>query len=133
MNTPSAEIRRRDYFLSIIHVMLAVTLIAAALTHICNAFSAHAPSLARPILVLLVTLGAFSLASLVFARALRAAFFGVFAVLMLFNAFSDFSRWGWLPSLRISYGLEFLAFLLGAAGLGIHLARALSHGGEPIG
>jgi hypothetical protein len=133
MSALSTAVRRKDYFLSIIHVVLAVTLIAAALTHLGNAFSTSAPHLARPILILLAVLGVFSLASLIFARALRATFLGVFAVLMLFNAFSDFSRWGWLPSLRISYGLELLAFLLGAVGLGIHLARTLARSQEPIG
>ena len=74
-----------------------------------------------------MSFGVFSVASLVFPRVLRATYFGVFGVLMLFNAVSDLSQWGWLPSLRIDYALELTAFILCVVGLGVHLARSLEH------
>jgi len=127
MNSSPANIRPKDYFLSIIHALLALTSITAALTHLGNAFSPGAPYLPLVLRILLMSFGAFSVASLVFPRALRATYFGVFGVLMLLNAVSDFSHWGWLSSLRISYALEFLAFTLCVIGLGVHLALSLAH------
>ncbi len=128
MNNSPTEIRPKDYFLSTIHVLLAFASIVAALTHLGEAFSSTAPYLPMPLRVLLVIWGIFSVASLIWPRVLRPAFFGGFGVLMLFNAVSDLTHWGWLPSLRASYVLELLAFLLCVVGLGVHRARSLARG-----
>ena len=128
MNHAPIKIHPKDYFLSIIHVLLALVSIVAALAHLGEAFFPAAPYLPPPLRVLLVGLGAFSVASLIWPRLLRPAFFGVFGVLMLFNAVSDLSQWGWLPSLRVNYALELTAFILCVVGLGVHLAHSLARG-----
>ena len=124
MDTSPATVRSKDYLLSIIHALLALTSITAALFHLGEAFSASAPSLPLPLRILLVGFGVFSVASLIFPRILRPIFFGSFGVLMLFNAVSDLSHWGWISPLRVSYVLEFFAFALCVVGLGVHLARS---------